>query len=118
MFTLVKFDGTVISEHLSRDAAYLAMQDAMEQRIPCHIEATFGQPTELVKACRQKAAQKAYAFDVLRGQRQEIKPMKITRGNNSYVVPVEMLKNDGSGLKKSAIKAINAYFNSLAVQTV
>lgn len=120
MFTLVKFNGEIISEHLNRQAAYNAMMDAIDRKIPCHIEATCGQSTELAKACKQKAARKAYAFDALRGQRKEMKPspMKVIRDGYAYTVPVEMLKNDGSGLKKSAIKVINNYFSMISTKAV
>lgn len=111
MFTLVHYDGKVISEHLSRDAAYLAMRDAFDKNIPCHIEYTCGQSTELVKACRQKKAASAYLKATVKDYSK--KPVTITRNGNQYVVPVEMLKNSGE-LKKSAVIAINKYFENLA----
>lgn len=112
MFTLVHYDGKVISEHLSREEAYAAMQNAFEKNIPCHIEYTCGQSTELVKACRQKKAASAYIRSTVRDYSKK-EPVTIIRGGNKYIVPVEMLKNSGE-LKKSAISAINKYFENLA----
>ena len=114
MFTLVRYDGQVISEHLNRDAAYLAMQDTLDQKVPCHIEYTCGQSTELVKACRQKRAASAYLKSTVKDYSKK-EPITITRNGNKYVVPVEMLKNSGE-LKKSAIIAINRYFETIAAR--
>lgn len=116
MFTLVRYDGQVISEHLNRQAAYNAMLDALEKKVPCHIEYTCGQSTELVKACRQKRAAAAYIKNTVKDYSKK-EPITIIRNGNKYIVPVEMLKNSGE-LKKSAISAINKYFENLAAVAV
>ena len=117
MFTLVKFDGTVISEHLNRQAAYNAMMDMLDRKIPCHIEYTAGQSPELVKACRQLRVTKVYsdtAFDNLsKRTKEEMRGVTIERDGHSISFGVNALTKDGH-IKKSFIKKIEEHFRKIS----
>lgn len=117
MYSVVTMDGKVLSEHFTRDAAYLSLLDALDHHIACKIEMTCGQPSELVKACRQTRGAHAYARATAQDIRRKPEPMKITRFGHTYVVAPEMLKSSGE-LKKNALDAINRYFASLAKKEV
>lgn len=118
-YSVIDLEGKVIAECFTRDAAYLAYRDAMSKGARCcRIEATGGQPVELVRACRQRAAATAYVKSTVSDySKNPPKSMVITRGTHKYVVPSEMMKKGGE-LKKSAIDAINRYFASLAKKEV
>lgn len=118
-YSVIDINGKVLAETFTRDAAYLAYRDAMSNGAHCcRIEATGGQPIELVRACRQKKAATAYVKSTVSDySKNPPKSMVITRGAHKYVVPSEMMKKGGE-LKKSAIDAINRYFAALAKKEV
>lgn len=113
-YSVIDLEGKVIAECFTREAAYNAYRDALQNGIHfCKIEATGGQPVELVRACRQKRAAAAYVKNTVTDYSKKPEPMTIVRGDHRYVVPKEMIKKSGK-LKKSAIDAINRYFSALA----
>jgi hypothetical protein len=120
-YSVIDLEGKVIAECFTREAAYNAYRDALKNGVHfCKIEATGGQPVELVRACRQKRAATAYVKSTIGDYRRKPEPMTIVRGDYKYVVPKEMIKQSGE-LKKNALDAINRYFASLskkgAIQT-
>lgn len=113
-YSVIDINGKVLAECFTREAAYNAYRDALQNGVHfCKIEATGGQPVELIRACRQKRAATAYVKSTISDYRRKPEPMIITRGVHSFTVPPEMMKKGGQ-LKDSAIDAINRYFAALA----
>ena len=114
-YSVIDINGKVLAETFTRDAAYLAYKDAMMNGARyCKIEATDGQPVELVRACKQKRAATAYVKSTVTDySKKQPEPMTIVRGTHKFVVPPEMMKKGGE-LKANAIDAINRYFAALA----
>lgn len=114
-YSVIDINGKVLAECFTREAAYNAYRDALKNGVHfCKIEATNGQPVELVRACRQKMAATAYVKSAVQDySKRRPEPMTIVRGDYKYVVPPEMMERGGA-LKKNALDAINRYFAALA----